>query len=136
MNKGFRIAAWTLGGLIILGCLLVVATLVNQKILNNSQSDICKNVYGTTHTVAITNDKLSETHVNAKLCDRLIITNNDRKTREIAFGAHERHTEYDGISEKFLNQGQSLQVQLINVGTYLFHDHLEDSVHGDFTVTN
>ena len=86
------------------------------------------------HDVTIKNDKLSATHVNASLCDTLTITNQDNEMRLIAFGEHEHHTPYDGVTEEALKQGQSLSVTLNQLGNFKFHDHIHDEVQGTFTV--
>jgi plastocyanin len=88
----------------------------------------------TKYTVAIRNDKPSETHLQARRCDTLTITNTDGLTREIAFGMHDHHTSYDGVSERVLTKGESLTVTLNKTGIYHWHDHLHDEVEGYFTV--
>jgi len=87
------------------------------------------------HTVIIQGNKLSPVTIQAHLCDQLTITNNDDRLREMAFGQHEHHTPYNGVTEKVLNQGGSLTVTLDQTGSYTFHDHLQDEVAGSFTVT-
>lgn len=86
------------------------------------------------HTVVI-HDAMLPQHTTAKLCDKLTIANEDNQLRLVAFGVHEHHTPYDGITEELLAKGQSLTVTLNQAGTFLFHDHLEDQVNGTFTVT-
>lgn len=87
-----------------------------------------------THHVVIEGGKVSPEHTAARLCDRLIITNLDGNERLIAFGQHDKHVSYNGVSEKFLRQNQSFEVELIFPGNYLFHDHEDESVGGTFGV--
>ncbi len=87
------------------------------------------------HKVTIQNDKLSPVHTDAKLCDKLVITNLDSVRREIGIGAHDNHEPYAGVSEKFLNKGENLTLTLSEAGTYYFHDHFHDEVVGSFTIT-
>jgi hypothetical protein len=53
----------------------------------------------------------------------------------MAFGKHDKHISYDGVSEQLVAQGQSLTVRLVSTGTYLFHDHEADETSGTFTVS-
>lgn len=94
----------------------------------------CK-VRGASHVVLIQNDKPNPQHTNGKLCETLTITNADNEIRLMAFGPHENHQPYDGITEKVLGPNQSFTVVLNEVGTYHFHDHIHDEVTGDFTVS-
>jgi plastocyanin len=89
---------------------------------------------GADHQVTIKNDTLAPAHVTAEACDTLTITNADNKVRDMAFGVHDHHVEYDGISVKTLAKDQSFTVTLNKKGTYLFHDHHQDEVAGDFKV--
>ncbi len=86
--------------------------------------------------VVMQDEKATPQHTLAKLCDKLVITNLDPKERLVAFGPHEHHVSYDGVSERILAQGQSLTITLIQPGTFYFHDHTDDIVNGTFTVAN
>jgi len=89
---------------------------------------------GPTHIVTIRNSKAQPAHTTAKLCDRLTIENEDPRVRLMAFGIHDKHQPYDGMEERALDKDQSLTVILNQVGTFKFHDHLDDSARGTFTV--
>jgi len=84
--------------------------------------------------VSIRNSEVLPRHTRAARCSRLTINNFDNQVRLVAFGEHDNHQPYDGVTEKVLAQGQSLTITLNQTGTFRFHDHLEDSVQGDFTV--
>ena len=88
----------------------------------------------TNHTVTITNSQVIPSHTTAKLCDTLTVTNTDDVLRYIAFGRHDEHQAYDGITEKTLEKGKGFTVTLDEVGDYKFHDHLHDEVIGTFSV--
>jgi hypothetical protein len=94
----------------------------------------CADVAGVTHTVTIDRSAVQPTHTIAKRCDQLTIINHDGVTREMAFGDHDKHVSYDGITQKFIGKDQSLTVVLDKIGDYHFHDHLHDEVSGTFTV--
>lgn len=86
------------------------------------------------HYVVFENNRVTPEQTAARLCDTLTITNKDNRLRLVAFGPHEHHISYDGISEQLLSRGQSLTVTLIKAGTFTFHDHIDDSLRGSFTV--
>jgi hypothetical protein len=84
--------------------------------------------------VIIKNDKVIPANTIAKRCQTLTITNHDTDQRLIAFGLHEKHVPYDGVTEQFLATGQSLTVTLVQTGSFRFHDHIHDEVQGTFSV--
>jgi hypothetical protein len=86
------------------------------------------------HTVNIQNDQIIPATTVANKCDTLVITNRDSVERIIAFGPHENHISYDGVSEQLLAKDKSMTITLIKTGTYSFHDHDQETVSGTFTV--
>jgi plastocyanin len=86
------------------------------------------------HTVEIKDGKVIPQYLDAKVCDKLTIINRDDRLRLIAFGVHDDHIYYNGITEKVLKKDQSLSVTLNQTGVYLFHDHIQDEVQGQFNV--
>lgn len=88
-----------------------------------------------THQVVFKDSHVSPEFTDGKLCDKITITNQDNVTREVAFGAHDKHGSYDGVTEKFLNQNQSFTLSFNKVGMFHFHDHIHDEVMGYFNVT-
>lgn len=116
---------------------LIIAVLGIGLALGLSQgrsSALCNGRTGTSRTVTIQQNKPSISTVTGALCDRLTFMNKDNITRGIAFGVHDDHVAYDGISEKYLNQNQSFTITLNQVGTFHWHDHLHDEVEGYFSV--
>ena len=95
----------------------------------------CQSVAQPVHTVIIKDNKANPNHTVAKQCDTLTIINDDSRIRLMAFGPHEHHVSYDGLSEHVLGPGQSFSVKLIQAGTFYFHDHTDDIVKGSFTVS-
>jgi hypothetical protein len=95
----------------------------------------CPAGHHSAHQVVIKNNKVIPVNTVAPRCDSLTITNLDDKERLVAFGLHEHHVPYDGITEKILIQSQSLTVTLVQAGHFRFHDHWHDEVQGTFTVT-
>jgi hypothetical protein len=87
------------------------------------------------HRVIIRQGVVTPSHTTAKRCDSLTITNLDATNRLMAFGTHEDHRVYDGIEERLLGHEQSLKVILVQSGSFRFHDHLDDTVQGTFTVS-
>lgn len=93
----------------------------------------CQNK-GEFHAVEIKNNQAIPALTKAKLCDKLTIVNKDDKLRLMAFGNHNAHIKYNGITEKTLKKDESLSVTLNQAGTYIFHDHLQEEVGGQFIV--
>lgn len=108
--------------------------LAAQDITNNAKFATCL-TQGTNHTVTLQDDQANPQHVNGKLCDTMTFTNKDNAIRLVAFGPHEDHQPYDGITEQALGPNQSLTITFNQLGTYHFHDHIGDVIQGDFTVT-
>lgn len=89
----------------------------------------------TNHTVIIKDGIATPSHIDTPQCDTLTITNADTEDRLIAFGLHDRHEPYDGITVQPLKTNQSFTVTLHQVGSFRFHDHIHDEVEGTFTVS-
>lgn len=95
----------------------------------------CEGKHQATHEMRIDENTVSPASIQAQRCDTLVITNLDTETRLIAFGQHEKHISYNGVSETLLRKGQSITLTLGHSGEYLFHDHHNEHVKGTFTVT-
>ncbi len=113
-------------------CAFGVSTLANHALGQNDPVS-CQSS-PSEHFVTIANGELSSVDIHGGLCDKLTITNNDDQLRLMAFGVHDHHQSYDGVTEKTLLKGQSMTIVLDQRGTYTFHDHLHDEVKGTFTV--
>ena len=136
-----KVIIWVGFALIFIG-LISGVVFASTSYLSNQKSKIkivtaegCKNSQVTKHKATIKDDKVSPQNTIGKLCDTLTITNLDPQTREIAFGKHEKHIEYDGVIEEPVESGKSLTVTLNKTGDYIFHDHDDETVGGTFTVT-
>jgi hypothetical protein len=125
-------------------CLLIAAGLViystsfiANAYLSAKEQAKTKNCQATntSYRVFIASGRASPTHTQAKLCDVLSIINHDSQSYLVTFGKHDAHQTYDGITEKLLNKGDILTVTLNQAGSFTFHDHWQDQVHGSFTVT-
>jgi len=102
---------------------------------NGNRAARCSSTMQPVHKVVIKNDKAVPDHVAALQCDSLEFINEDTSIKLMAFGPHEHHVSYDGVSERALGPGQSFSVKLIQVGTFHFHNHISDGAQGSFTVT-
>jgi hypothetical protein len=89
---------------------------------------------GTNHITTIEDDKITPESINTKICDRLTIINKDDKLRLIAFGVHDAHIYYNGVTEKTLKKDQELTITLNQGGTYIIHDHLQEETQAQFRV--
>lgn len=88
----------------------------------------------TNHQVVINDGKVSPVHTDTKLCDTLTFRNMDSEVREIAFGEHDAHTPYAGVTEYVIPKKQNKTINLSDLGTYKFHDHLRPTTAGTFSV--
>lgn len=95
----------------------------------------CKTRNGVTYVAIIENNKISPTIISGHLCDKITILNKDAVVRRIAFGKHEQHVLYDGIEESLLTKDQSITFVLNQTGSFLYHDHEDDDVKAQFTVS-
>jgi plastocyanin len=125
---------------VLVGALVITASsllanhyLSAQDVANKAKFVTCKQT-GVAHTVTLQDNKANPQHTFGKLCDTMTITNKDSQPRLIAFGPHEDHQPYDGVTERILGQGQSLTITFNEIGNYHFHDHIADVIQGDFTV--
>jgi len=113
-----------------------VATLANRALGNKKSGTTtaeCAET-GTEYVVHIQDSQPTITDINTKLCDKLTIVNDDNQLRLIAFGVHENHKAYNGVTEHTLEQGEQFSVTLNQTGGFTFHDHLHDTFLGKFTV--
>lgn len=101
--------------------------------VGGKETGACKEL-GISHIVTIKNDEVIPLHTAAAKCDTLTFINSD-DLREIAFGAHPNHDVYAGETELLIRKGGSETITLSDPGTYQFHDHLQEEVAGNFTVT-
>jgi plastocyanin len=122
-----------LGGIIVILAMIMFIGPLFEK--DKSASTACSHT-NASHTATIQNSKITPEHTYAKKCDTLTITNKDNTSRLMAFGEHENHIVYGGVSEQDLSAGQSFTITLDKTGTYLFHDHHQDEVSAEFTVSD
>jgi hypothetical protein len=116
---------------------VIVATYISAARYLDKQTPTTAKPCGSPETVrfvVIEHNKVTPDHTDANRCDILRIVNKDDMLRLMAFGQHDHHVEYDGISEKPLTQDKSLIVTLNRTGEFRFHDHLHDEVTGTFSV--
>lgn len=112
--------------------------LVNDEAIyqiNGEKTGACQGTY-TNHRVVIKNNTVSIIHTEAKLCDTLTFVNEDDASRDITFGSHPNHGTYAGETEFAVRKGRSKTITLSELGAYQFHDHLDATVNGYFTVTS
>jgi len=131
---GFFVGLILVSGAVIAGTLYLSNHFLSDNKAKPPAIVKCSNK-GIAHIVTIQNETATPKHTDGKLCDTLTITNNDNRVRLMAFGEHENHQPYDGVTEQELHKGQSLTVTLNQAGTFVFHDHIGDVVQGNFTVT-
>lgn len=123
-------------GIIVAAGVIYGATKISSHYLSKDKTEaVSCGVQHVDHKVIIQDNKMNPEHTDGKLCDTLTIQNDDDRLRWIAFGEHEHHTPYDGVTTRQLKKGESFTITLNKVGDYKFHDHLQDETAGTFTVT-
>ena len=118
---------------VIVGIAVATTSFATQYLHASSKDSECSGQHAA-HNVTITGGTLSATSIQATRCDTLSITNQDDTLRLIAFGKHDQHQVYNGITEQSPKRGESISLTLNQSGTYTFHDHLHDELVGIFTV--
>ncbi len=103
--------------------------------IDGKQAGTCPGGAGVTHKIELKDNTASPSHIDAHLCDTLTIINLDDAQREIDFGVHYRHELYAGQSGEIIRAGHNMTIRLTELGTHKFHDHIEDNIVGDFTVS-
>lgn len=120
--------------LLIAGIIYGVSALSRDALPAKEKRTVTCNTTGTEYVVTITDGILSTRSIQARACDTLTIVNTDDQLRLMAFGIHENHQTYSGVTEETLKPGERMTVTLEELGTFTFHDHLHDEVKGTFTV--
>lgn len=133
MNVAGRLNQRLLFSLLIISLVLIAFIAVNAIALTPRPADKNCQDTGKSYTMVIKNDAVSPPRIDARQCDRLTIRNDD-DYRLIAFGPHEEHVTYDGITERALQKNRSFTITLVKTGVFRFHDHEQDEVAGTFSV--
>ncbi|HEV7453650.1 MAG TPA: cytochrome o ubiquinol oxidase subunit IV [Candidatus Saccharimonadales bacterium] len=103
--------------------------------VNGKQTGTCPAGTGTNHEVMLMDNTATPSHINAHLCDTITFMNHDSTTREIDFGAPGKVAMYAGKSNMTAYGHHDTVMRLTEAGTHKFHDHKENKMTGDFTVT-
>lgn len=103
--------------------------------VDGRQVGTCPGGITTVHMITLKNNQATPRHTDAKLCETIIIYNADNQTRDIEYGVHEHHETYGGQYGDTLSPGHNMVIPLTESGTHGFHDHIQDEISGDFTVT-
>lgn len=101
--------------------------------VGGKETGACKELYNN-HKVTFVGGQVSPVIIVANKCDTLTFINEDATEREITFGTHPNHSAYAGEVELIVRPGRSKTINLSEVGTYQFHDHLQPEMAGGFTV--
>ena len=128
---GFLVLAVAIAG----GIDALASKLIGKPTASASPTPVVCSGKHASHEVEIKDNAMVPAKTTAKLCDTLSFTNEDAANRLVAFGPHDDHVPYDGVTEKLLSTGDSFTITLNQAGNYHFHDHIQDVAQGDFTVT-
>lgn len=103
--------------------------------IDGKETGACQQLYDN-HKIVIKNGQASPLYVIAQRCDTLTFINEDDKVREITFGPHPDHGVYAGEDELVVRKGRGKSITLSETGTHRFHDHLDPTAAGAFTVND
>lgn len=101
--------------------------------IDGAKTGACQGVRSN-HQVTIKDGVASPSFTEARLCDTLTFINEDSRVREMTFGTHPKHDAYGGEYELLVRKGRAKSITLNQTGKYEFHDHLDPSVNGEFSV--
>ncbi len=101
--------------------------------IGGEKTGACQQIYAN-HKVTIKDGKISPATTTANRCDTLTFINDDKGTRDIAFGVHPHHETYAGQAIVAVSKERPETVTLSQSGTHQFHDILHEQTHGSFTV--
>lgn len=130
-----RVVAYVIGIAILTSATAYGALKLEDQLQSGTANATTCRQKGTNHVVTIAGSKVAPLHTSGKLCDTLTVKNADDILRFIAFGQHDEHQPYDGVSEKTVGKGQEFTITMNRTGDYKLHDHLHDEVQGTFSVT-
>lgn len=101
--------------------------------VSGTKTGACHGV-GENYKITVSNGVVSPNYIEAKQCDTLTFINEDKDAREMTFGTHPNHGAYGGEYEVIVRKGRAKSITLNQAGTFEFHDHLDPSVTGSFSV--
>lgn len=86
-------------------------------------------------TIVFTNDGFSPEELEVKVGTVVTVRNNSSTQVQFSSDSHPTHTENEGMNLRVLNPGESASFTADEVGSWGFHDHIDDSKTGMLTVT-
>jgi cytochrome o ubiquinol oxidase operon protein cyoD len=102
--------------------------------VNGKQPGTCSGQTGSKHSVMLMDNVATPSHINARLCDTLVVMNHDDTTRNIVFGSGAKAETYAGQTGPSVRTGHSEVIVLTEAGTYTFHDKEVEKLSVHFTV--
>lgn len=89
---------------------------------------------GENHTLRLNDDRFDKERLTVQKCDTLTISNDDGRSYQLAFGVHDKHVDYPGYDAAALAPHESITINMIQTGTFEFHDHFRDQAHTVLTI--
>ena len=88
------------------------------------------------HTIILTYtaSRFTPAVLTAQRCDILVLANQGATEVELAFGPHDHHLPYPGITDEPVAPGKSQSLVLSQAGTFGLHDHVHDQAEAQLTV--
>jgi cytochrome o ubiquinol oxidase operon protein cyoD len=86
------------------------------------------------HIVTISNTAVTPQYTDAKRCDTITFKSDDGMNYMLMFGSHETPSSYGGLDDVSLRGSRSEILTLNETGDFSFHDHMDPSLVGHFSV--
>ena len=96
--------------------------------------DHCHGSPSRSHTVVFSETAVSPAELSVKRCDAVVIKNELPENLIPAIGTHENHQHYPGFSEQLVSPGQSYTFRAARAGSYVVHNHNDDTQKAVLTV--
>lgn len=86
------------------------------------------------HIVTISSTAITPLHTTAKRCDTITFKSDDSMSYMLMFGSDNTPSSYGGLDEISVRSSRSEIVMLNETGDFSFHDHMNPSLVGHFSV--
>lgn len=119
-------------GLVVIGATITLARHLEAEKVSEAP---CKTKVGT-EEIHISSSGFKPANLSVKLCTDVVFISDDSHPHLPAYGEYDHHLDPSGFSEKILiSPGDSNGVTINQPGNWPFHDHLNQDLTGNLTVT-
>jgi len=91
---------------------------------------------GADHRVVLSGDSFSPNNLTVQICDRIIVTNTGDQPYELVFGSHDNLSSYPGFSQQQLQPNEYFNLDAVQAGNFVLHDHLHNKAYLHLQINN